>query len=59
MANSSSPMAPLGETCQRLEGILADKYDVLAVPDSAAERNVMSLEYAMAKSLRINSGPDY
>jgi hypothetical protein len=31
----------LGNTCQRLEGVLADKYPVLAVPDTGAERNVM------------------
>jgi len=31
----------LGNKCHRLEGILGDKHEVLAVPDTGAERNVM------------------
>jgi hypothetical protein len=31
----------LGNRCHRLEGVLEDKYSVLAVTDAGAERNVM------------------
>jgi hypothetical protein len=31
----------LGNECHRLEGIIGDKHEVLAVPDTGAERNVM------------------
>ena len=49
----------LGETCQRLQGTLADHHPVLAVPDSGAERNVMDLRYAMDKGFDIKSGPKH
>ena len=58
MVNISTSITFLGETSQRLEGILADIYNALAVAGSGAERNVMSLQYAITKNLKINSGPE-
>lgn len=43
----------LGETGQRLQGTLADAHDVFAVPDTGAERNVMDMDYALEKGLKI------
>ena len=48
----------LGETSQRLEGTLADTYNVLAVPDSGAERNVMDMQYAVSKNFHIRKNRD-
>ena len=59
MINRFSSIAFLGETSQRLEGTLADTYNVFAVPDTGAERNVMTLQYAIANNLTIKSEPEY
>lgn len=53
VASQHATFAFLGETCQRLEGVLAGKYNVLAVPDSGAERNVMDLQYAIDHGFKI------
>ena len=49
----------LGETCQRLHGTLADEFSVLAIPDTGADRNVMSLQYALKNGLEIQRGPKH
>ena len=49
----------LGETCQRLHGTLADNLLVLAIPDTGADRNVMSLQYALENGLEIQRGPKH
>ena len=59
MINKFSSISFIGETSQRLEGTLADKYDVLAVPESGVERNVMSLQFAIANKLDIKSESEY
>ena len=46
----------LGETCQRLQGTLADKHSVLAIPDTGADRNVMSLQYAVDHGFELLTG---
>ncbi len=57
--NSFARFAYLGGNSQRLRGKLADEYDVLAIPDTGAERNVMSLEYALAHGLTISNNREY
>ena len=59
MDNSFAGFGYLGENSQRLRGKLADEYDVLAIPDTGAERNVMSLGYALAHGLAISKNRDY
>lgn len=53
VASKNATFAFLGETFQRLEGVLAGKYNVLAVPDSGAERNVMDMQYAIDHGFKI------
>ena len=57
IASKLPSFAFLGETCQRLEGVMADDFDVLAVPDSGAERNVMDLRYAIDHGFSIGRRP--
>ena len=57
-SKSSPTFASLGETYQRLKGTLANACDVLAVPDSGAERNVMSLQYAVDNGFHVETGPN-
>ena len=45
----------LGETSQRLDGTLGETRSVLAVPDTGAERNVMSLQYAVDHGFRLKT----
>ncbi|KAL8767036.1 MAG: hypothetical protein Q9209_006330 [Squamulea sp. 1 TL-2023] len=52
--NSFAHFHFLGETCQKLQGTLADKHHVLAVPDTGAERNIINLDFAMKLGLQIN-----
>ena len=59
VVNNISHFSFLGETCQRLHGILADKHSVLAIPDTGADRNVMSLQYALENGLKIQRGPNH
>ena len=59
MVNNISHFTFLGETCQRLHGTLADNLSVLAIPDTGADRNVMSLQYALEKGLEVKTGPKY
>ncbi|KAL8788171.1 MAG: hypothetical protein Q9213_001810 [Squamulea squamosa] len=54
MLNSFSHFSFLGETCQKLQGTLAGKCDVLALPDTGAERNVIDLDFALQLGLQIN-----
>lgn len=49
----------LGETSQRLEGILGDTHSVLAVPDTGADRNVMSLQYAVENGFTLKAGRNH
>lgn len=49
----------LGDESQRLHGTLADEYDVLAIPDTGAERNVMDLEYAIKMGFEIEKNENY
>lgn len=49
----------LGETYQRLGGFIADEHAVLAIPDTGADRNVMSLQYAIDHGLELKSGPKH
>ena len=48
----------LGETYQRLEGTIADLHQVFAIPDTGADRNVMSLQYAIDNGLEIKTEPE-
>ncbi len=48
----------LGETYQRLEGTVADLHQVFAIPDTGADRNVMSLQYAIDNGLEIKTEPE-
>ena len=59
MVNNISHFSFLGETYQRLHGTLADKLSVLAIPDTGADRNVMSLQYAVEHGLEIKTGPKH
>ena len=59
MVNNISHFSFLGETCQRLHGTLADKFSVLAIPDTGADRNVMSQQYALENGLEIQRGPKH
>lgn len=59
MANKLSTFAFLGMGCQRLEETLADAHDVLAVPDTGAERNVMSLQFVIDHDLCLKEGPEH
>ena len=49
----------LGETCQRLEGTLANKHSVLAIPDTGADRNIMSLQYAVNQGFDLKIGQNH
>lgn len=49
----------LGDGCQRLEGILADEHNVLAVPDTGADRNVMSLQYVIDHDLHLKKRSEH
>ena len=57
MINNVSHFGFLGETYERLEGTIADAHHVLAVPDTGADRNVMSLQYAIDKGLEVKTEP--
>lgn len=57
-SNSFTQFCFLGETGQRLQGTLADAHDVFAVPDTGAERNVMDMDYALEKGLKIERSDD-
>jgi hypothetical protein len=59
MGKKLSAFAFLGEGCQRLEGILGDTYNVLAVPDTGAERNVMSWQFVIDHDLYLKEGPEH
>ena len=59
MVNNISHFSFLGEICQRLGGTLADKFPVLAIPDTGADRNVMSLQFALEHGLEIKTGPKH
>lgn len=54
--NNAPHFGFLGETYQRLEGTVADAHPVLAIPDTGAERNVMSLHYAIENGLELKTG---
>ncbi len=47
----------LGQNSQRLQGTLARRHSVLAVPDSGAERNIIDMRYARDKGFNIQTGP--
>ena len=49
----------LGETYQRLQGTLADEHSVLAIPDTGADKNVMSLKYAVDHGFEIMTGENH
>ena len=49
----------LGESRQKLKGTLADEHNVLAVPDTGAERNVMNYDYALNNGFDIKSDDQY
>ena len=55
--NNVSHFGFLGETYQRLEGTIADTHPVLAIPDTGADRNVMSLQYAVNHGLKVQTEP--
>ena len=55
--NNVSHFGFLGETYQRLEGTIADTHQVFAIPDTGADRNVMSLQYAIDHGLEVQSEP--
>ncbi|KAG6997750.1 hypothetical protein G7Y79_00038g075090 [Physcia stellaris] len=59
VASKHATFAFLGETCQRLQGVLADEYDVLAVPDSGAERNVMDMQFAINRGFKIKKETEH
>jgi len=59
MSNKLSAFAFLGEGCQVLEGILADEHFVLAVPDTGAERNIMSLQFVIDHDLDLREGSEH
>ena len=56
VVNNVSHFGFLGETSQRLRGALADKYPVLAIPDTGADRNIMSLQYAVSNGFELKTG---
>ena len=58
VVNNVSRFGFLGESCQRLEGTIADKHQVFAIPDTGAERNVMSLQYAIEYGLELKLEPE-
>ena len=58
IVNNVSQFGFLGETCQRLQGTIADSYPVLAIPDTGADRNVMSLQYALDHGLQLQTEPE-
>ena len=49
----------LGETRQRLQGTLGDGHTVLAIPDTGADRNVMSLQYAVDHGFELMTGQNH
>ena len=49
----------LGETYQRLQGTLAGKHPVLAIPDTGADKNVMSLQYAVNHGFELMTGKNH
>lgn len=57
VVNNVSGFSFLGESCQRLEGTIADRYQIFAIPDTGSERNVMSLQYAIDNGLEIKLEP--
>lgn len=56
VVNSVPHFGFLGETYQRLEGTLDDRHSVLAIPDTGADRNVMSLQYALDHGFALKTG---
>ena len=59
VVNYVSHFSFLGETSKRLHGTMADKFSILDVPDTGADRNVMSLKYALENGLEIKAGPKH
>ena len=57
--NNVSHFGFLGDTYQRLHGTIADTHQVSAIPDTGADRNVMSLQYAIDHGLEIKTGPEH
>ena len=53
IANNVPHFDFLGETYQRLKGTLADEHSILAIPDTGADRNIMSLQYAVNHGFEI------
>ena len=49
----------LGETYQWLQGTLAEEHSVLAIPDTGADRNIMSLQYAVDHGFELMTGPNH
>ena len=49
----------LGETYQRMQGTLGDEHSVLAIPDTGADRNVMSLQYAVDHGFELMTGQNH
>ena len=49
----------LGETYQRLQGTLADEHSVLAIPDTGADKNIMSLQYAVDHGFELMTGKNH
>lgn len=56
VVNSVPHFGFLGETYQRLQGTLADEYSILAIPDTGADRNIMSLQYAVSHGFELMKG---
>ena len=59
VVNNVSQFSFLGETYQRLQGTLANKLSVLAIPDTGADRNVMSLQFAMKNGFELKTGQEH
>ena len=59
IANNVPHFSFLGETYQWLEGTLAGKHSILAIPDTGADRNVMSLQYAVYHGFELKTGQEH
>ncbi|KAL8706382.1 MAG: hypothetical protein Q9201_000527 [Fulgogasparrea decipioides] len=57
--NSFARSGFLSESSQRLRGTLADAYDVIAIPDTGAERNVIDMDYALKMGLKVRKSGEY
>ena len=59
LSSCSSHFNYLGEESQRLRGTIGDVHDVLAVPDTGADRNVMDMDYALERGFSIKNDEQY